>query len=94
PTSGVCGGGADSFFPHAARKTAAVATVIKRYGTRSTRMERPLCITNGMSAAPERSATRMRLAALIEHLNYWTTGYSKSARDLHADGMPRTADKY
>lgn len=29
------------FFPHAARKTAAVATVIKRYGTRSTRMERP-----------------------------------------------------
>lgn len=36
----------------------------------------------------------MRLAAQIEHLNYWTTRYSKSARDLHADEMPRTADWY
>jgi len=34
----------------------------------------------------------MRLAAQIEHLNYGTAGYSKSARDLHADEMPRTAD--
>jgi len=28
----------------------------------------------------------MRLAALIEHLNYWTARYSTSARDLRADG--------
>ncbi|CAB3772447.1 hypothetical protein BPA30113_01942 [Burkholderia paludis] len=34
----------------------------------------------------------MRLAAQIEYLNYWTTGYGTSARDLHADGMQRTAD--
>ncbi|WP_217445741.1 hypothetical protein, partial [Burkholderia metallica] len=44
------------------------------------------CITNGISAAPDRSATRMRLAAQIEHLNYWTARYSTSARDLRADG--------
>ncbi len=36
----------------------------------------------------------MRLAAQIEHLNYWTAGYSTSARNLHADGMQRTADWY
>ncbi|MDR6503026.1 hypothetical protein J2785_006218 [Burkholderia ambifaria] len=36
----------------------------------------------------------MRLAAQIEHLNYWTAGYGTSARNLHADGMQRTADWY
>ena len=39
PTSGVCGGGADCFCPQAARMMAAVAALIKRNGTRSTRME-------------------------------------------------------
>ncbi|MCV9992520.1 hypothetical protein, partial [Burkholderia pseudomallei] len=74
-----------------------VATVIKRYGTRSTRMERPLCITNGMSAAPDPSATRMRLAAQIEHLNYWTAGdcgIQQAARNHCADETPRTAAWY
>ncbi|SIT47420.1 hypothetical protein BN2475_730011 [Paraburkholderia ribeironis] len=45
PTSGACGGGADCFGPHAASNTAAVAALIKRNGTRSTRMERPLSKT-------------------------------------------------
>src|SRR3569833_1401199 len=45
PTSGVCCGGAECFGPHAASNMAAVAALIKRNGTRSTRMERPLSMT-------------------------------------------------
>ncbi|VVD30118.1 protein of unknown function [Paraburkholderia dioscoreae] len=66
PTSGVCGGGADCFGPHAASNTAAVAALIKRNGTRSTRMERPLSKTERMKKCEHPyagdSSARMRLA--------------------------------